>query len=105
MSRTHGDRSDPANKARALKKQVESLKRDNQQLQKELRKANQRIAELQNTVIEDADPHEVPRTKGGGSLCTNCRKGVYVLSTIPIRGGAEKSFLFCNLCKDRKPCK
>lgn len=103
MSRSHGDRGDGSDKDRSLKKQIRYLKRENSSLQRDLRKANQRIAELQNTVIEDDDHDELPR--GEGPLCTKCRKGVYVVTSLPIRGGQIKSFAICNVCKDRKPAK
>jgi hypothetical protein len=104
VSRSHGDRGDQANKLRALKKQVESLKRENSGLQKELRKANQRVAELLNFALEE-EP-DAPFKKGEGLTCTNpsCSKGVYAEHRYPVRGG-EKVYLVCNLCKDRKPVK
>lgn len=104
MSRSHGDRSDQTNRVRSLKKQVESLKRENSGLQKELRKANQRVAELLNITLEEDT--EAPPKKGEGLTCTNpsCSKGVYVEVRYPVRGG-DKVYLVCNLCKDRKPAK
>lgn len=103
MSRTHGDRSDPTDKVRTLKKQVDSLKRDVQRLERDLRKANSRIAELLNITEDEVEEiYDIPRKKGEGTLCENCGKGVYVAVTIPLRNG-EKTFLTCNLCKERKP--
>lgn len=102
MSRTHGDRSDPTDKVRTLKKQVDSLKRENSRLERDLRKANSRIAELLNITEDEVEEIYEPRRKGEGSLCENCGKGVYVPIVIPLRGG-EKVFLTCNLCKERKP--
>lgn len=102
MSRTHGDRSDPADKVRTLKKQVESLKRENSRLERELRKANARLAEVLSMTDEEIEEaYEVPRKRGEGNLCEECGKGVYVAITIPLRNG-EKTFLTCNLCKTRK---
>lgn len=104
MSRTHGDRSDPTDKVRTLKKQVESLKRDVSRLERELRKANARIAELLSLPDDTEYEPEQPRKKGEGSTCSECGKGTYQSFSIPTRGG-EKTYLTCNLCGYRKPNK
>lgn len=104
MSRTHGDRSDPADKIRTLKKQVDSLKREVSRLERELRKANARISELLNITDEEDVDYEVPRKKGEGQLCENCGKGSYIAFTIPTRSG-DKTFLTCPLCQHRPPRK
>jgi DNA-directed RNA polymerase subunit M/transcription elongation factor TFIIS len=107
VSRTHGDRSDPTDKVRTLKKQVESLKRDVSRLERELRKSNARLSEVLNMTdeeIENAYEEKSPKRKGEGQTCDNCGKGTYVAFTLPTRSG-EKTYLTCPLCKDRKLCK
>lgn len=84
-----------------MKKQVDSLKRENSRLERELRKANSRIAELLNITEDEIEEIYEPRKKGEGTTCENCGKGVYIAISFKLPSG-EKTFLTCNLCKDRK---
>lgn len=103
MSRTYGDRGDKDNKIRLLKRQLESLKRENARLQRELQKAQSMIDELlSESVQEDTDVRKPARKRGDGLVCSDCGKGTLVPMTVKFRDGVEKTYLNCNLCKASK---
>lgn len=101
MSRTHGDRGDPADKLLVLKKKLESAKKENARLRKELNRVAQRIAELEKIASGDVDLEEL-RQKDVALTCDECKKGAYETMEIPLRDGQKKIFFRCVLCGYRK---
>jgi hypothetical protein len=102
MSRTYGDRSDAGDKLRILKKQTESLKRENARLQKELRAALQAVAEARNMLGDEESEEVVKKKRKGEELCTECNKGTYVEFSIKLPNSTTKTYLTCNACRHRK---
>jgi hypothetical protein len=103
VSRTYGDRGDKDNKIRMLKRQADSLKRENTRLRRDLEKAQGMIDDLLAESPDHTEHEDKKARKRGDSLvCDNCQKGVYVPLNIKLRDGTQKTYLTCNVCRDSK---
>ena len=100
----NGDRGDRDDKNRALKKEIESLKRDNARLQKELNKAIQFVAEAKNVLMEkEVQYAETPSKKRNGDegeACPKCKEGKlhYNVFDLPKE---KKTIINCDYCHYR----
>jgi phage shock protein A len=102
VSQSYGDRADGADKLRALKKQIESQKREIAQLRKELAKMTQRMSEMSDLEDEEDDkPSKRSKSKHNGSHCEKCNEGVYALFQVTV-AGVDKKYYTCSVCGNRK---
>ena len=100
----NGDRSSGDDKIRELKKIIEALKRDKAQLQKELNKQIQFVAEAKNALMEkDIQYVETPAHKRKGDEghgCPKCKEGVLSLRTYDLPK-ETKTVTSCDTCQYR----